>query len=83
MTYRSENKYERGMCFKLYIVLHDFIPFMVTSPVATKLYHCMNQARKIKNIQLMMIYNKLATIFLELIYVTKWNEHNVHFERGM
>lgn len=44
-----------------------FILFMVTWPVATKLYHCMNQARKMKNIQLMVIYNKLTTIFLELI----------------
>jgi len=43
----------------------------------------MNQARKIKNIQLMMIYNKLATIFLELIYITKRNEHNAHFTRGV
>lgn len=71
------------MCFKRYVVLHDFILFMVTWPVATKLYHCMNQARKIKNIQLMMIYNKLATIFLELIYITKRNEHNAHFTRGV
>ena len=66
-AYRSENKYERGMGYKHYIVFHDFILFMVTWPFATKLYHCMNQARKIKNIQLMMIYNKSVTIFLELI----------------
>ena len=43
----------------------------------------MNQAPKIKNVQLMMNYNKLVTIFLELIYITKRNEHNAHFTRGM
>jgi hypothetical protein len=71
------------MYFKHYIVLHDFTLFMITWPVATQLYHCMKQARKIKNIQLMMIYSKLATIFPELIYITKGNEHNTHFTRGM
>ena len=30
-----------------------------------------------------MIYNKLATIFLELIYFTKGNEHNTRFRRCM
>lgn len=68
---------------KHYIVLHDFILFMVTWSVATKLYPYMNQAQKINNVQLMMIYNKLVTIFLELIYITKRNEHNAHFTRSM
>ena len=31
----------------------------------------------------MMIYNKLVTIFLELIYIIKRKEYNAHFTRGM